>query len=128
LKAKFKRRITIYAADRGYDDGNNHTVLTNRKLKDAIKLNNYRTQKKDPNKGGWIQLKKRKTYQKGLKVRYKIERKFGEAKKHHGFGRCRYRSLQKYHIQTTLTFMSLNLKEIIKITTGVRLKGAPIKT
>jgi len=128
LPKKFKKRPTIYAADRGYDDGENHIFLKNRKLQDAIKLNNYRTEKKDPNKEIWVKLKKRGSYQKGLKVRYKIERKFGEAKKHHGFSRCRYLSLQKYHIQATLTFMSLNLKEIIKMTTDVRLKSNPVKT
>ncbi|PIP30340.1 hypothetical protein COX25_05215 [bacterium (Candidatus Howlettbacteria) CG23_combo_of_CG06-09_8_20_14_all_37_9] len=64
LKAKFKRRITIYAADRGYDDGNNHTVLTNRKLKDAIKLNNYVPKRKIPIKEAGFSLRREKLIKK----------------------------------------------------------------
>lgn len=33
------------------------------------------------------------TYKEGWKERYKIERKFGEAKAGHGLGRCRYLGL-----------------------------------
>jgi hypothetical protein len=59
-------------------------------INSAIRLNNYRTEKKDENKARWIKLKESKEYQEGLKERYKIEGKFGEAKKWHGFTRCRY--------------------------------------
>jgi len=82
--------------------------------------------KKDKNKDKWKKLVESDNYQKGLEVRYKVERKFGESKKHHGFGKARYISLSKYNLQAHLTFMALNLKEILKITAGIRLKSGPI--
>jgi len=114
----------IYAADKGYDDGDNHTFLNNEEMGDAIRIKGTRLTKKDKNKGPWLRLVESNDYKQGLKVRYKIERKFGEAKKHHGFSRAKYRSLKKYRLQTTFTFMALNLKEIMKSTAGVRLKSA----
>jgi len=47
----------------------------------SIRLNSYRTQKKNKNKQGWVKLKESAEYQEGLKERYKVERKFSEAKK-----------------------------------------------
>ncbi|MBM3120543.1 MAG: transposase, partial [Chloroflexi bacterium] len=58
-------------------------------------------------------------YKESLKERYKIERKFGEAKKWHGFMRCRYVGLVRHAIQSYLTFMALNLKRLVKLLTGV---------
>ena len=42
----------VVAADRGYDDGENHYFLEVNGIGDAIGLNHYRTQKKDANKEG----------------------------------------------------------------------------
>ena len=50
-----------------------------------------------------------------MRERYKIERKFSEAKWWHGLGRCRYLGLLKYHLQAILTAMVLNLKRMAKI-------------
>lgn len=116
----------IYAADKGYDDGDNHIFLKENNLGNAIRIKATRLIKKNKNKEPWIRLVESNEYQKGLKVRYKVERKFGEAKVHHGFGRARYRSLKKYRLQVTFTFMTLNLKEIMKSTAGVRLKSGRI--
>jgi IS5 family transposase len=69
----------ILAADKGYDDGENHYYLKEKGIHSAIRLNNYRTQKKDGNKEVWLQLKESREYGEGLKERYKIERKLGEA-------------------------------------------------
>ena len=80
----------------------------NKGINSAIKLNNYRTQKKDKNKEGWLELKQSQEYTEGLRERYKVERKFGEARKWHGFIR--------HAIQTYLTFMALNLKRLVKPT------------
>ena len=125
-RLKDQERKIIYACDRGYDDGENHTFLEEKNLGDAIKVVSTRLTKKDKNKDIWIKLTQSDNYQKGLEVRYKVERKFGESKKHHGFGRAKYRSLNKYNLQANFTFMALNLKEILKITAGIRLKSGPI--
>lgn len=111
------------AADKGYDDGENHYYLEGKGIHSAIRLNNYRTQKKDGNKGVWLQLKESPQYQEGLKQRYKVERKLGEAKKWHGFGRCRYVGLLKHAIQVYLTFMALNLKRLVKLLTGISFRA-----
>jgi len=45
----------------------------------ALKLNKYRTQKKDGNKEVWQAIVQTDEYQAGQRVRYKIEHKYGEA-------------------------------------------------
>lgn len=115
--------IAVVAGDKGYDDGDNHYYLKEKGINSAIRLNNYRTEKKDGNKEGWIKLKESQEYQRGLKERYKIEGKFGEAKKWHGFTRCRYLGFVKHAIQSYLTFMVLNLKRLVKLLTGVSFRG-----
>jgi len=42
--------VSIVAADRGYDDGENHEFLREKRIGSAIRLNSYRTKKKDKNK------------------------------------------------------------------------------
>ncbi len=81
--------VEIYAADRGYDDTENHYLLETKGMHSAIILNDYRTQKKDKNKEVWIKLEKTPEYEAGKRERYKIERKFGEGKENHGLRRCR---------------------------------------
>jgi len=115
--------IDTVAADRGYDDGNNHFYLQKVGLHSAIHLNTYRTQKKDENKEIWLQLRSTPEYQQGLKERYKVERKFGESKQGHGLGRCRYVGRIAYAIQVLLTAMALNLKRMVKLLTGTNFKG-----
>jgi len=44
-------------------------------------------------------------YKQGLKERYKIEHKFGEAKQGHGFGRYRYLGNMRFGVQSFLTAM-----------------------
>ncbi len=46
--------VEIVAADRAYDDTRNHYMLKVRGVHAAIGLNDYRTQKKDKNKAGWL--------------------------------------------------------------------------
>ena len=114
--------IDTYAADRGYDDGNNHYYLEHHHLNSAIRMKDIRTHKKDKNKEPWIDLSATPEYQQGLKQRYKIERKFGEAKLNHGLGRCRYLGLMGYAVQAFFTAIALDLKRIVKILTGVGFK------
>ena len=111
-----------YSADRGYDDGNNHFYLEHHHLHSAISLKDIRIQKKDDNKHIWVEMIQTPAYKAGQKERYKIERKFGEAKQGHGLGRCRYLGLLGFGIQMFFTAMVLNLKRMVKLLTGVGLK------
>jgi len=81
-----------------------------------------RTQKKDANKQVWLELVQTPQYRQGLKERYKIERKFGEAKQGHGLGRCRYLGLTRFAVQAFFTAIMLNLKRMVKLLTGVGFK------
>ena len=91
-------------------------------LHSAIRLKRTRTEKKDNNKQVWLELIKTPQYKEGLKERYKIERKFGEAKQGQGFGRCRYIGRARFTIQAFLTAIVLNLKRMVKLLTGVNFK------
>jgi len=115
--------IEVCTADRGYDDTDNHFFLQTRGIRSAIHLNTYRTQKKDPNKQVWFELKAQPWYKPSLDQRYQIERKFGESKQQHGLGRCRYLGLWRYGIQAHLTAIALNLKRLVRSVTGVPFKG-----
>jgi IS5 family transposase len=113
----------VYAGDKGYDDVDNHGLLEEKGKKSALILNKYRTEKKDRNKQRWIELKSSEDYQAGKKERYKIEQKFGEGKRSHGWGRCRYLGLQKFSVQSFLTAIVLNLKRIVCLISGRALRG-----
>lgn len=123
--------VQIVAADRGYDDSDNHWLLWDKGIHSAIHLNDYRTKKKDENKAVWLELLEtaeglrhwKEEYKQGQKERYKIERKFGEAKQGHGLRRCRYVGLVGYAIQGFLTAIALNLKRLVLLLTGVSFKG-----
>ena len=117
-----KLGMEVYAADKAYDDGQNHYHLDIHGLYSAIHLKDTRTHKKDPHKQVWLDLQETPQYQQGLEERYKIERKFGEAKQGHGLGRCRYLGKMKYTIQAFFTAMVLNLKRMVKILCGVGFK------
>lgn len=115
--------IGTYAGDRGYDGGENHYLLEIKGLNSALRLNDYRTQKKDKNKEIWLCLLQSEAYQEGQQVRYKIERKYGEGKENHGLRRCRYVGWTRYAIQAYLTAMVLNLKRMVRLLTGTPFKG-----
>jgi IS5 family transposase len=115
--------VHIVTADRAYDDSDNHELLSSQGIHSAIRLHAYRTQKKDPNKDIWLQLQESAPYQQGLAERYKIERKFGEAKQQHGLRRCRYVGIVRYAIQSFLTAIVLNLKRMVLLLTGVPFRG-----
>ena len=119
--------VKIYSADRGYDDGGNHYLLETLGLQSAIHLNRYRTEKKDGNTEVWVALKESPGYRAGQRERYKIERKYGEAKEQHGLRRCRYLGWMRYAIQAYLTAIVLNLKRMVKVLTGISLAGEPVR-
>jgi transposase, IS5 family len=113
---------SIYTGDRAYDDTDLHVRLWDHEKFSAFRLHDYRTKKKDANKEIWQQLNEQPEYQLGVKERYKIERKFGEAKRWHGFGRCRYLGLIRYGLQALLMVLALNLKRIVQLLTGVHFR------
>ena len=113
----------IYTGDKAYDDGANHCLLWSLGKQSALVLNKYRTAKKDGNKEPWLRLLATEGYSEGKKERYKVEQKFGEGKRHHGWGRCRYLGLAGYAVQSLLTALVLNLKRMTLLLTGVRLQG-----
>jgi IS5 family transposase len=112
-----------YAGDKGYDYGDNHELLKEKGLGDALRLKKTRTEKKDPHTKRWEELEASETYQKGGKERYKIEQKNGEGKRGHGLRRCRYVGLARYHVQTIMTAWVLNLKVVVARSSGVTLRG-----
>ena len=114
--------VEIYTADKGYDDGNNHYYLDRRGLYSAIRLKKTRTTNKNGHQQPWLELVQTPQYHEGLQERYKIERKFGEAKQGHGFGHCRYLGSRGFMIQAFLIAIMLNLKRIVKLLTGVGFK------
>jgi IS5 family transposase len=113
----------IYTGDKGYDDGANHSLLWSQGKQSALVLNRYRTTKKDGNKAPWLWLQETPGYMEGKKERYKVEQKFAEGKRYHGWGRCRYLGLAAYAMQSLLTVIVLNLKRMILLLSGVGLHG-----
>ncbi|MFQ6052570.1 MAG: transposase [Candidatus Hydrothermarchaeota archaeon] len=111
---------TAYTGDKGYDDGENHEFLEARLMHSAIMLKDKRTSsKQEENNKAWKKFKQRDIYQKATGLRYQVEQPFGIAKKWHGFARCRYVGKTKMAIQAYMTFMAMNLKQIIKLKCGV---------
>jgi len=115
--------VEIYAADKAYDDTDNHYRLAIAGLESSLTLNDYRTDKKDGNKGVWVALKQSEGYRTGQRERYKIERKYGEGKEYHGLRRCRYVGRMRYAIQAYLTAIVLNLKRMVRVLTGTSFRG-----
>ena len=70
----------------------------------------------------WLNLSDSRSYRHGLAERYKIVRKFGEAKQGHGPGRCRYVDRMGFLVQAFLTAIALNLKRMVKLLSGVGFK------
>jgi IS5 family transposase len=114
--------VETYTADKAYDDGENHYHLELRGLHSAIRLKRTRIGKKDDARQVWLDLSQTPQYQEGLKERYKIERKFGEAKQGHGLGRCRYLGRMGFTVQAFFAAIILNLKRLVKLLTGVGFK------
>jgi IS5 family transposase len=114
--------VETYTADKAYDDGENHYNLQVRGLHSAIRLKRTRIGKKDDAREVWVDLSQTPHYQQGLLERYKIERKFGEAKQGHGFGRCRYLGRMGFTVQAFFTAIMLNMKRLVKLLSGVGFK------
>jgi IS5 family transposase len=92
-------------------------------LHSAIRLPCTRTGKRAGNKEVWEALPATPQYQAGQKERYKIERKYGEAKAYHGLRRCRYVGWLRCTLQAYLTAIALNLERLVRLLTGVPFRG-----
>lgn len=117
----------VYTADKAYDDGEIHAHLKKKGKRSAISLKKQRTEKKDDNKEPWFETLADPLYQAGLEVRYKVERTFGEGKLWHHLARCRSVGLLNFKIQSYLTFIAINLKRIVYLLTGMRLRQMPAR-
>jgi IS5 family transposase len=111
--------VRAYGGDKAYDDTDIYARLDEEGLESAIALRRQRTQKKDRNKEGWLQMEADPTYQQRRGQRYRVEQPFGDVKHWHGFERCRYLGLARYRIQALLTFMVRNCKRMVKLLTGI---------
>lgn len=121
-KGVAKRGKTTYSADGGYDDGENHVWLETEELKDAICLKGFKKGEKPVAR--WTKHTTQEEFDAGRKKRYTVERVNGSVKKDHGLRRARYLGLQKMALQTSLTALAHNLKTLVKLWTGVPLRGS----
>ncbi len=71
----------------------------------------------------WREVAASAAYRAGQAERFKVERKYGEAKRWPGFGRCRYLGLLRYGIQAYLTVLVLNLERIVALLRGERFRA-----
>jgi len=116
-RVKGMDRHRTYASDKASDDGDIHEYLKEKEYGNAVRLKKTRTAQI------WQILKDDPKHREGLKERYKVERKFAEEKQGHGLKRCRYLGLTKYHAQTVMTALAVNLKVVVAFMTGSTLKG-----
>lgn len=98
--------IRKQGGDKGYV-GHTEDLKSRNILDYTIPRDNMKTAKaeKDKNKH-YIHLKK---------LRYKVEQKFAEAKKKHGLGKTRFRGRWKVHLDCLITYLTINLKRIVKL-------------
>lgn len=118
LKEDLKKGVpmTVVTADKAYDDIELHVLCGKHEIFNAVALKNTRlTQKSAVNRKKWEDHTRQPFYKKALGFRYKIEQKFGEAKRYHGLRKCRYRGLLAFAFQSIMTFLSINLKRMVKL-------------
>lgn len=109
LSANAKRK-TMIMADKGYDTNANHELVKQYHCRSFIIIKKNRQVPK---------LKKRmmsKIYQRVIKERYKVERRFADGKNNHGLGKCRWLGIWKTDIQNYLVATVLNCKRMVVLT------------
>lgn len=117
---------TLYTADRGYDDGENHAWLSSYKLKNGIIYK--KIDWKNP-MAKWDEITTTEEFCAGKKKRYVVERVNGCLKKHHRLDRCRYLGLAKMEFQTFFSCLAHNLKTLVRLTAGVGFRTPiPVRT
>lgn len=114
---------TVVTADKGYDDIDLYTFCGNHNIFPAVALRTTRcNQKSKKNSAKWEDHKKMPFYKKALGLRYKIEAAFGQVKQWQRFGKCRYFGLNKFMFQSIFTFLTMNLKRIVKLIPAHKIK------
>jgi transposase, IS5 family len=112
----------IIAADKAYDDIENHEYVENQDIFSAIALKEARLRTRNKEfkywdaSGGDNRYFKQyfdPRYAQGQKQRYKAEQPYAEMKNYHGLRRSRYLGLEKNHVQGLLTAAAYNLKHIL---------------
>lgn len=112
----------IVAADKGYDDIENHEYIEQLDIFSAIALKETRLQTKNKEfkyydasgrDNRFFQQYLDPRYEQGQKQRYKVEQPYAEMKNYHGLRRSKYLGLEKNHIQGLLTAAAYNLKHIL---------------
>ena len=98
--------IRKQGGDKGYV-GHTKNLKARNILDYTIPRNNMKTVKAKKDKNNhFIHLKR---------LRYKVEQKFAEAKKKHGLGKARLRGKWKVHLDCLITYLTINLKRIVKL-------------
>ena len=110
-----------YSADRGYDWGDNHFLLNQLDMGDAIILNDYRL-KDEKHLAIWHKIANAKEYKEGKAQRYKVERTFGDMVNNLGIHHCRYFGRIKTALQMFMTAIAYNVKKAMKSLHGISLK------
>jgi len=78
-------QMTVVTADKAYDDIELHVLCGKHDIFNAVALKDTRfNQKSTVIRKKWEDHAKQPFYKKALGLRYKIEQKFGEAKRYHG--------------------------------------------
>jgi len=112
----------IIAADKGYDDIENHKYIESLNIFSAIALKETRLQTKKKEfkyydasgrDNHFFQQYLDPRYEQGQKQRYKVEQPYAEMKNYHGLRRSKYLGLEKNRIQGLLTAGVYNLKHIL---------------
>lgn len=98
--------IRQQGGDKGYV-GHSEDLGSRNILDYTIPRDNMKTAKakKDKNKH-YLHLKR---------LRYKVEQKYAEGKRKHGLDKTRYRGRWKVHLDCLLTYLTINLKRIVKL-------------
>lgn len=98
----------IITADKLYDNRENHEYLSKRNIKNAIITKKNHTEE-------YIKKYIRETCHSAKRHRSRIEHKFADLKKWHGFREARYWGLDKMRIQTYMATICANVKRMVKI-------------
>lgn len=107
---------SVITGDKAYDSLDFYSFCGKHNIFPAIRLMKYRlNQKSKKNCEKWLEHTRNPFYNKALGKRYKIEQGYRVGKLYHGLGECRYTGIRKFAFQGFLTFMSINLKRIMKM-------------
>jgi len=109
-----KGHIKGFYADKGYDDGELHVLLSELELEDGIILKDSRFKDKKL-RAVWDKIANTKFYTDRKTERYKIEPTFGDQKQHHRLAKTPYLGLVKTTMHCHLSDIAYNLKKLVQV-------------